>query len=135
MAEGIPARLSRQDARRFGLLVGGAFVALAIVLRWRGRLVPAELLGALGATLIVAGILVPNLLPPVHRVWMIAATGLSRVTTPIFMGAVYFGVFTPIGFVRRAFGHSALKSRRRGSSFWISRDPAGRPPKDMERQF
>jgi hypothetical protein len=134
MAAGIPARLSRGEARRFGLLVGGAFVVLALVLWWRGRFVAAQVAGATGAVLMLAGLTVPNLLPPVHRAWMAAAAALSRVTTPIFMGVVYFGVFAPIGFVRRALGQSRLKPRR-GTTAWVARDPGARSRTDMERQF
>ena len=40
------------------------------------------------------------------------AHAISKVTTPIFMGVVYFVVITPIGFIRRrAFGSNPLSPR------------------------
>jgi hypothetical protein len=57
---------------------------------------------------------------------------ISRVTTPIILAVMYFGVITPIGLVRRVFGHDALKARR-SNSFWVSRE-AGQSS-DMKHQF
>jgi len=70
VAEGIPARLSRGEARRFGLLVGAAFLALGALLSWRGRPLPALICGSAGAVLILLGAVLPDALGPVHRGWM-----------------------------------------------------------------
>jgi hypothetical protein len=115
--------------------VGAAFAVLAGLLWWRGRVQPAQVLVALGAVLILAGALIPNLLPPVHRVWMAGALALSKITTPILMGVVYFGVITPIGLIRRAFGHNLMRMRRTGSGTWITRDSRAATAEEMERQF
>ena len=133
MAKGISARLSREEARRFGLAVGAAFLALGLLVWWRGRPSAGQLFGAIGAALILAGMMLPDALRPVHRAWMGLALGISKVTSPIFLGLVYFGIITPVGLVRRAFGHDALKRRRTGDSSWVPRkagDPSG-----MKRQF
>ena len=135
MADGIPARLSRGEARQFGLLVGAAFLVLGALQWWRGRPSSALVFGALGAALVVSGVMLPGALVPVRRGWMGMAAGLSKVTTPIFMGVVYFGVLTPVGVVRRLFGGSPLKSRPTGSSRWVVRDSRARQPEDMQHQF
>jgi hypothetical protein len=54
---------------------------------------------------------------------------LSKVTTPIFMGVVYFLVITPIGLLLRAMGRSPLPV----GGQWHARDAADR--RRMERQF
>ena len=135
MAEGIPARLSRGEARRFGLLVGAAFLALGALLWWRGRPSSALVFGSVGAALLLFGVMLPGPLVPVRRVWMGLAAGISKLTTPIFMGIVYFGVLTPTGVVRRLFGHSPLRPRPTKGSLWVIRDGGGRHPADMEHQF
>ena len=135
MAEGIPARLSRGEARRFGLLVGAAFLALGALQWWRVRPSSALVFGAVGAALLLFGVLLPGVLVPVRRAWMGMAAGISKVTTPIFMGIVYFGVLTPTGVIRRLFGRSPLKSRPPGSSRWVVRDSRPRQPEDMQHQF
>jgi hypothetical protein len=58
---------------------------------------------------------------------------LSKITTPIFMGVVYFIVLTPVGLFRRMLGKNSLV-RPQGGSFWVDR-PAGTRRGDIKRQF
>ena len=51
-------------------------------------------------------------LRPVYRGWMRFGLLLSRVTTPLILGIVFFLVITPIGLVRRL---NAATTRWRGS--------------------
>ena len=48
--------------RSFGLSVGGVLAVIAALLLWRGRIVRAEVVGAIGAVLIVLGAAAPTLL-------------------------------------------------------------------------
>lgn len=129
----VPARLSRAEARRFGLLVGGAFLVLAAVSWWRGHEVPVALFGAVGGLLVLGGLLLPDLLGPVHAAWMGLSRVLSKVTTPIVMAVLYFVVFMPVGLVMRAFGRNALV-RPDGESYWVAR-PDGARRSDLTRPF
>jgi saxitoxin biosynthesis operon SxtJ-like protein len=134
MAEGISARLTPREARRFGLVVGAAFLVLGALVWWRGRPVTIQVFWALGAALILFGIILPRALVPVHRAWMGLALAISKVTTPVFLGAVYFVVITPIGLLRRMFGKDALKPKQIGESCWVPRS-SGPEPSDMTHQF
>lgn len=134
LAERLPARLSAREGRRFAFPVGLAFLALAALLRWRGRETLPLFLGGLGAGLLAAGLLLPARLGPLQRAWMGLAHGISRVTTPIFLGVVYFLTIVPIGLLRRAFGHNGLVRRERGGGYWVER-PADRRASDLKRQF
>jgi hypothetical protein len=65
-----------------------------------------KLSGALSVLLMVGGVVVPRKLGPVERAWMAAAHRVSKVTTPVIMGIVYFLVLTPIGLVMRLLGRT-----------------------------
>ena len=132
MAHGIPARLSPAEGRKFALTVGAAFVALAGFTWGRGHQKVATVAGALGAAFIVAGLLAPGQLGLVYRGWMAFGLALSKITTPIFMGVVYFLVIAPIGILRRAFGRNALIARGT-TTVWSTRDTAA--SSDLNRQF
>lgn len=134
MAHTVPARLTAAEGRRFAFTVGGAFVALAGVAWWRGRHTLAIGLGALGTTLGLLGLLVPTRLGPVNRAWMGLATLLSRVTTPLFMGLVFFVAILPIGLVLRLLGKAPLRTSRTAATFWHAR-AAGARRSDLSRQF
>ena len=123
-----------RELRRFAWTVGVAFLALGGIGYWRGRMGVATALAVLGAALVAGGALVPGRLGPVYRGWMALALALSRVTTPVFMGLLYFGIFTPLGVALRLFGRRPLARRREASTFWVDRPPGTRRG-DMRRQF
>lgn len=134
MAAGIPARLTPEEGRKFALTVGAAFLALSGLLWWRGRASGAFACVALGSLLVLAGLVVPARLGPVHRAWMGFAHLLSRVTTPIFMGLVYFLILTPIGAIMRLLGRNPIRRPLSEGSFWVRRPADGRQG-TMEHQF
>ncbi len=133
MAAGIPARLTPREGRRFGLVVGAAFLALAALLGWRGAAVAWRVASGLGVALALAGALVPGRLGPVYRAWMGLALVISKVTTPILMAVIYYLLVTPIGVVMRLAGRRALARRPEAGSYWVAAPSGGRS--DLERQF
>ena len=135
MATGIPARLSPAEGRKFGLTVGGAFLVITGILWWRGHHGAVPYTGALGTVLVVAGLLIPTMLGPVNRAWMGLAHLISKVTTPIFMGIVYFVVLTPISLGMRLAGHRPMVHKSGDMGFWFDRGTAKPEPARMERQF
>lgn len=135
MAERISTRLTAAEGRKFGFTVGLAFVALGTVALWRGKHRTATVLLSLGGVLILAALVAPTLLGPVERAWMGLAHLISKVTTPIFMGIVYYVVITPIGYLRRLSGSGMSAPKDRDASNWQPHTPAVARPKSMERQF
>ncbi len=133
MTSSSSTEFTSSEGRRFAFPVGTAFVALAAILWWRDHALPMRITGLLGITLLAAGVIVPARLGPVYRAWMGLAHAISKVTTPIFMGIVYFAVFTPAGLVMRAVGKKPIKHRPNGGSYW--REPTDRSTRDLRRQF
>jgi hypothetical protein len=134
LARGIPARLSPAEGRKFGLLVGGAFLVVGLLLWRRDRHVEAWVALGLASALILGGLAVPARLGPVYRAWMALAHAISKVTTPIFMGAMFFLVLTPAGILARLVGHRPLSWPRGTETYWHSR-PAGARRGEMDHQF
>jgi hypothetical protein len=135
MAEGIPARLTAAEGRKFGFTVGTAFLVLGGIVMWRGKQRTATVLLTLGGLLIVAALVAPTALGPVERGWMKLAHLISKVTTPIFMGVTYFIVITPIGYIRRLAGGSIIATGQRPDSRFFPHSPAIADGERMERQF
>jgi hypothetical protein len=134
LATGVSARLTPAEGRRFGLLVGGAFLVLGVLL-WRGsHFTAAPAVLALGAALVAGGLLVPGRLGPIYRAWMALALAISKVTTPVFMGLIFFLVLTPAGLLARLVGHRPLAPARDAGTYWHARPAAARRG-DMNHQF
>jgi Saxitoxin biosynthesis operon protein SxtJ len=122
------------QGRRFALTVGAAFLVIAGVLWWRQSREAYLLLGAIGSLLAFAGLTVPQKLRPVERAWMAVAHAISKVTTPIVMGAMYLLVLLPVGVLRRALGGNPLVHVVREGSYWQHRPETARRS-SMRRQF
>ena len=102
--------LNKGELRTFGLTTGailaaifGGFIPWAWDLNY--PLWPWVIFAILGAFALVA----PMLLQPVHRVWMRFGLLISKVTTPIIMGVIFFLLFVPVGLVMRLFGGDPLR--------------------------
>lgn len=135
MAEHAPTRLTAREGRRFALTVGGAFLVLAALAWWRERYLVANVLAALSGLLILAGLLIPTHLGPIERTWMKLAHAISRVTTPVVMAVMYFGVLTPTALIRRLFAQNPIEHHPAEGSYWKARPPGRRRSASMEQQF
>lgn len=134
MESRVPAGLTPGEGRRFAFPVGGVFLAIAGISWWRGHLTVSTILALLGGALLLLGLLMPARLGPVYRAWMGLAVAISKVTTPIFMGLVYYLLLTPAGILRRRLGRNPLVHSAGGDSFWQDREE-GRRKGDLRRQF
>ena len=132
MAQRSPARLTPREGRKFAFTLAAAFGVLAGVSWWRESPRALLVLGAIAGAVALGGLVAPGNLGPVYRAWMGFAHALSRITTPIFMGIVYFLVITPIAVVRRAVGGNPLRAHS-GATGWVNRQDA--PRGDLTRQF
>lgn len=122
--------------RSFGI-VFAVFFALAGIAPLR-RHHPVRIWAlAIGVVFLILALLAPKTLSVLNRLWMRLALALSRVTTPIFTGLLFFVVFTPAGWFARLLGRDPLRLSfdSRASSYWIERRPAGPRPEDMINQF
>jgi hypothetical protein len=140
MAAGVSAGLNKPftaaDGRKFGLMVGGVFLALAAFVWWRNHhpaMIP--IFGGLGGILVLGGALVPSKLGGLYKAWMGLALLLSKVTTPIFMGIIYFLVITPISGLMKLFGKHSLVHKPGPLGYWHDRTADVIDPARMERQF
>jgi hypothetical protein len=134
LANRIPARLSPREGRRFALTLAPAFLVLAGILYWRGGIIVAAGLAAVAGALLLAGVLIPGRLGPVHRAWMAFAVAISHVTTPIVVSLIFFLVILPSGLLTRLFGHRPLVHDDRKGGYWVSR-PVNARCSDLRRQF
>ncbi len=133
MAASSPPRLTPGEGRRFALTLAAAFAVLAAVCWWRDQPLPATVFVVVSALLTSAALVVPTRLGPVQRAWMAFAVGLSKITTPVFMGIVYYAVLTPTGLLRRLVAGNSLRTAQGKPSGWVDRRTSSRG--DLRRQF
>ena len=135
MARRVPTGLEAREGRKFGLTVGTAFLVFGGIALWRSREFPAQVLWGIGGLLILGAALMPAKLKPVERAWMAMALQISRVTTPILMGIVYFLVLTPIALLMRSTKGNPLVHRTDATGYWFTKGEGQDAKSDMRRQF
>ncbi len=104
--------LDRKGLRQFGLLTGGLLAALF------GLFFPWLLTTGLplwpwlvGGILALWALVAPTSLRPVYRAWMRLALLLSRITTPLILGIVFFLVILPVALAIKVVGRDAMARR------------------------
>jgi hypothetical protein len=128
---------NRRELRKFGLVVGGVFGALGLLLLARGR-TSAPWFLAPGTVLLFFGALWPRVLKPVYIVWMSLAIVLGFAVSQVILTLVFFLVFAPLGLVARCAGRDFLNRKLdpQAASYWVRRERRGnQSPADYERQF
>jgi predicted membrane metal-binding protein len=122
--------------RSFGMVFS---VVFAIIGLW--PLMEAEAIRIWSISISIAFVLVaiiqPKFLATLNRYWTKFGLLLSRFTSPIVLGVMFFLVITPFAVVTRAFGRDALllKPEPELTSYWIKRDPVGPEPDTIKNQF
>ncbi len=116
----LPAAKQPSD-RAFGWTFAVIFTIAALFYPW--ALAFAALM--VGVTVIRA-----ELLAPLKRAWMKLGELLHHVVSPLVLGLIFFGVFTPVALVMRLAGRDVLCRtwEPERPSYWVPRDPPG--PKD-----
>ena len=125
-----------RDLRKFGLLVGGVFAALGLIVLLRHKAHYPYFLWP-GAVLLASGVIFPRALKYVYLAWMSVAFVLGFIISHVILGLFFFLVITPIGLLARGFGKDflSLKLDPKAKSYWIPREPKAKLPTDYERQF
>ena len=90
---------------------------------------------ALGVVFLIVGVLFPQGLRYIYVGWMRFGLLLSRITTPLLLGVLFYFVITPAGLVRRMFHRSSI--RKAGDAESNSYRMESRQPDNehMERPF
>ena len=106
---GIP-ELDRTGLTKFGLVLGsGVALLFGLLLPWLfGRTYPLWP-WLLLAVFAVWGQVAPMTLRPVYRGWMRVGLLMSRITTPLILGLVFYFVITPFALILRIFGKDSMK--------------------------
>ena len=111
--------------RALGFVFMGAFSLLGLWSVWRQDtpwIWAFAASGVFGLTAVAA----PSLLSPLNRAWTAFGALLHRITSPIVLGLLFFGVFTPMALFMAALGKRPLPSRKNAcDSYWIVRTPPG----------
>jgi hypothetical protein len=129
-------KTSDRDLRKFGLVVGGVFVAVGLLFLWR-HANRTPYFAWPGGVLMVLGAVWPRALKWVYIGWMSLAFVLGFVMAHVILTLLFLLVITPMGLLARLAGQDflSLKLDRAAKSYWLPRTPKSKKAADYERQF
>lgn len=64
----------------------------------------------------IVAYLKPDLLQPLNKLWMLFGLLLGKIISPIVLGIIFFGLFTPIGLFMKVIGRDELSLKIVNSS-------------------
>jgi len=121
--------LDKRGLRQFGLVTGGIVAALfGLLLPWVFSLSYPVWPWIVAGVLAVWAIVLPQSLRLVYRNWMRFGLLMSKITTPVILGSVFFLLVLPMGLVMRLFGHDPLRRK------WNSDSPSYRVPSSQNEK-
>ena len=131
-----PAKLDKKQLRTFGLMTGGIVAGLfGLLFPWIFGAAYPYWPWVVAVVLAVWSLALPASLDPVYRRWMKLGEVLSRITTPVILGIVFYAVFTPVGLVMRLVRHDPMK-RPLDTQLESYRTPSRKVPKEnVERPY
>lgn len=131
----MPAKHKRLSDRAFGFTFAGLFLLIFLI----GALVMGRRSGwplALSAFFGLSALLVPGMLMPLNRVWMLIAERINRVLNAVLLATAYALVIVPLGVIMRLRRRDALhlNSPSGEATYWA---PPARPitRENFEDQF
>jgi hypothetical protein len=81
-------------------------------------------------------ILRSDLLLPLNKLWMTFGLLLGKVVSPIILGIIFFGLFTPLGVFMRIIGRDELRLKQKDrSSFWKIKNATTIASQTFKQQF
>ncbi len=126
----------KKDLRNFGIVIGIALAILGGMLWWKGK-ETYFLFIFLSAVFILLGLILPAVLKPLQKAWMMLAVVLGWFMTRVILSVLFYIVFTAIGLISKLFGKEFLDLRlnKTRQTYWIHRKPEEFKKENYERQF
>jgi len=107
---------------KFGFFFSIIFLLASLYSYYIDSEIMAYVLGALCGTFLVITIINAKILLPLNKLWMKFGVLLGIIISPIIMGVIFFGIFTPIAIIMRLAGRDELHLRfKKKKTHWINR--------------
>ena len=109
--------------RKFGLFFTAVFLAASVYFYIQANAIVVFTFGGLAIIFLLVTIVKAEVLLPLNKLWMGLGHLIGMFVSPLVLGFIFFGIFTPIGFIMRFFGRDELRLQfKEKRSYWIKRE-------------
>jgi len=106
--------------KKFGFFFSFVFVIISIYFFYSINYIVGNLFLIIGLFFLIVTLLNAKLLLPLNKLWMRFGVLLGMIVSPIILGIIFFGLFTPYSLVMKAMGRDALSlNKKNKKSYWI----------------
>ena len=116
---------SSKEIRKFGLVIAIALGVIGSFIYVKfGNFDVVGWLWGIGLLFLILGFILPSILRPVYRIWMLIAYFIGGIVSRVILTVLFYVVLTPTGLVLRLFGKDVLDQRfeKDKVSYWIKKD-------------
>ena len=108
--------------RKFGFFFTFVFVMLAAYFYYSANVSWAYVFSVAAMIFLLLTLIKSDALLPLNKLWMRFGLLLGMMVSPIVIGIIFFGLFTPIAILMRLSGRDELRLKfAQKASHWISR--------------
>ena len=108
--------------RKFGFFFTVIFLLASSYSYYGDNEIMVYILGAICGIFLIISIINADGLLPLNKVWMKFGILLGMIVSPIVMGIIFFGIFTPIAIIMRLSGRDELRLQFKiKQTHWINR--------------
>ena len=116
---------SSKEIRKFGLVIAIALGVIGgfIYLKTQS-LTTVKWLWWIGLLFLIIGFVLPSILRPVYRIWMVLGYFIGEIVSRIILTVLFYIVVTPTGLVLKLFRKDILaqKIEKNRESYWVKND-------------
>ena len=121
--------------RKFGLFFTIVFVVVSVYFFYSTKVMWAYAFTLASLIFLVITFVKSDALLPLNKLWMRFGLLLGMIVSPIVLGIIFFGLFTPIAIMMRLSGRDELRMKfTQKASHWISRNESIAPD-SFKHQF
>ena len=121
--------------RKFGFFFTFVFALSTAYFYNTTNFLLAYIFGSLSSLFLFFTIFKDDIFLPLNKLWMRFGILLNIIISPIILGIIFFGLFTPIAIVLKLSGRDELRLKlKKKQSYWISRSELIKP-ESFKQQF
>jgi hypothetical protein len=121
--------------RKFGFFFTFVFAVAAAYFYFSANIAWVFAFAAVAAIFLFITMIKSDALLPLNKLWMRFGLLLGMIVSPIILGFIFFGFFTPIAILMRLSGRDELRLKfTQKASYWISRNELIKS-ESFKRQF
>lgn len=109
--------------RNFGYFFCAVFLMVSIYFYYVENVILLYMFGVMSVLLFLITILQADILLPLNKLWIRFGLFIGRIVSPIVMGLIFYGIFTPVAILMRLNKRDELILRfEKKDCHWIKRE-------------